>query len=190
MLSLRKLLDNHRKNNLVARFQKLQREMSDSQNFHPCAKLEKYIAQFMLKTNDINKIKRFIDAYCEVIGVNYTYFTRLDPSEFPTYQTVTTGTIFHLIEYSKNELARSYILQNYGKYMLPLTNTPTSFCQCDEMLAVNAYKKFTTDPKIAFLMGFHSRLGNQSTLFKMANSELGKKALENELSKVIFSYLP
>jgi hypothetical protein len=55
---------------------------------------------------------------------------------------------------------------------------------------VDAYKKLKADPKIAFLMGFHARLGNQSTLFKMANSELGKKALENELSKVIFSYLP
>jgi hypothetical protein len=153
-----------------------------------------YIENTFKQMSSAEEIKNFINVYHNVFGIDYRFFhtniSFLDKEMCDYDDLLYLGNIIHIAYAAKNEFALQYVFGHFNQPKLfevvEKTSSITEIKSEADTLPQQLMPKYI---KISYLMGFHKRLGENSTLFAAANDSLGKKAFENDMTKQIFSYL-
>lgn len=153
----------------------------------------RYIEDFFLRTKNIRYIQTFINAYNEVFGIAYQFNLSHSQFELDDIPDITyLGNIIHIAHQTNNKIALAYLCENFNNSQLFLAVQPTRTLRVRPEvsdLPIRLLTAHTEQKHVAYLMGFHNRLGARSTLFAAKNNTHGQQAFEHDLTKEIFSYL-
>jgi hypothetical protein len=154
----------------------------------------KYIENTFKQMTNPKEIKNFINAYHDALGIDYQFFHVItdanarESCDYPDLRYM--GNIIHIAHVAKNEYALRYIFGSFSQpNLFEVVVKNACISAIDRDADTLPQRLLPEHCKVSYLMGFHQRLGANSTLLAAANNSLGQKGFEKEISKEIFSYL-